>query len=357
MTTRPTGETAEQNPDQAAIADYFASEQFKRSRSTKLSADEKAFRDEVRHDQRRGRLLRAWTLELEQEDGLSIGIAFYGLGACWLAIAIFVPHGIWMLGGFTNQVFWFWITLVQFTFAPMLMCLAMISVTSSMWYVSLAKRFATAITMLTPATLMLVFGLVQIAWIDWNDVWPRVPFLVIAFCVASTAVTLPLQMWGGWSLSQAREMPRELPRLSTYQILELTAIASVIFAVGLFVRDQDVWFEGLACTLISLLCTLSVTAMIVTRLKAPRRFRYVGFITATVFGFTAMLIVSLFGFSRFEETMFWSNQTQQTVAILIASTIGTTIFVGTLRLTTWWLQLCGWQCVELNKTAGTPIYE
>ncbi|TWU51666.1 hypothetical protein [Rubripirellula reticaptiva] len=352
MTTQPISETAEPNLDQAAIADYFASEQFKRSCSTRLSEDEKAFRDEVRYDQRRGRLLRAWTLELEREDGLSMGIAFYGLGSCWLAIAIFVPHGVWMLGGFTNQVFGFWITLVQFTFAPMLMCLAMISVTSSMWYVSLAKRFATAIAILTPATLMLIFGLVQMSWIEWSDVWPRVPFLVISFCVASTAVTLPLQMWGGWSLSQAREMPRELPRLSTYQFLELTAIASVIFAVGVFVRDRSIWYEGLACTLISLLCTLAVTAMIVTRLNKLRRYRFIGFVIASVFGFTAMLIVSLFGFSRFEETMFWNNQAEQTFAILIASTIGAAIFVGTMQLATWWLHLCGWQCVKLNKVEG-----
>ncbi len=231
--------------DRAAIADYFASTQYERGSQRMRSTEDATFRDP-----RGGRLLRAWTLELEDEDRLSIGIAFYGFGACWLAIAVGVPYGIWFLGGFTNQNFGFWIVIVQLTFAPMQMCLSMIAVTSAMWYVSLAKRFAIAIMILVPGTAMLMFGLAQVTWIDGNDLWPRVAFQVTAFCAASALIVLPIQIWIGWSLSQARETPRRLPRVSTYQFLELTAIASVLFAIGMMVRDREIWIESLIVAIV-----------------------------------------------------------------------------------------------------------
>ncbi|TWU60006.1 hypothetical protein Poly51_02790 [Rubripirellula tenax] len=335
--SEPGGES-KLTPDQIAVAAYFASDQYKQSRS---KSDES---DEAIADPGSGRVLRAYTLELEKEDGLSIAMAFYGLGAFWILSAMAAAYGIWILGGFMNLTFAFWIAMVQFTFAPIFVCLSMIAVTSSMWYVSLAKRFFVAVMMLTPGVMMLMFGLEPLAFLDAGDVWPKVALQVLAYAVACAVVSLPMQLWGGWSLSQARETPRQLPRLGTYEILELITIASILFAIAVLVRNRDTWREIVVASVVAIVTTVGVIAVIASRLN-PDGPRWFGTFVGFVCGYIAMLIASMYAFSRFDETIYSLNQDQQWNIVMIASVVGTALFMLTLTLGQWWLRACGWQCV------------
>ncbi len=327
-------------PDQLAVAEYFASSAFDQSRRSRRDPTDGKFKRPTR---------QPWTLDLESENRLSIGVAFYGIGAAWLVLSIFVPYGVWMLVGFNGQAFPLWISIVQITFAPIMACLTFASVTISMWYVMIVKRFALAAAVILPGLMMLIFGLSRMSVFHVRDAAQMTLMPMFAYCIASVVISLPVQMWSGLSLSHAREVQKLYPRLGILAIMQLTLIASLVFAVNGVVGDGHISQEMVVAAIIGLVSTVATAVYVVNRSTEDSHGWFLATLVTIVFAFVAMLLVSLYAYVRYDETIVMFNSDQQWIVVVIATTSGTSIYFGFLRLGFIWLRACGWKCVSSSQ--------
>ncbi|QDT05249.1 hypothetical protein K227x_36490 [Rubripirellula lacrimiformis] len=343
------------SPDQAAIADYFRSPQFAETKVRRLSEDDRKIRSAARS--RHAGFVRSWTMELSDERGLSIGVAFYGLAVCWMLMSMGIPYGVWILSGFDGQLFPIWVIFIQLTFAAPLACLTLISVTSALWCVSLLRRFLLAVAVLMPGTAMLAFGLAQLGWLDLAEAFAQTLYQILAYTVVSSSLVLPIQMWGRWSLSHARESPGVLPKLGTRSIMELTMIASLVFAIFMFVRGSELWYQILIVAAIALVSTIAITLIVVSHLLRPRTGRWLAILVSSGFAYAAMTLTSICVFASYDESIVWFNQNAQYTVIVIISILGTCLFMATAMVGQWWLRGCGWQCISPHRAQHSGALE
>lgn len=328
--------------DQLAIAEYFASPEF-------AKAGQRG--KEVFVDRRPPRLIDHYSLDIDSDRGLSVGMAFWGLGSSLLLVGMAFPYLAWFLSDAFNRNFAVWMTLIQFAFAPLLAVLTLISATAAFWYVDLWRRFALALLVTVPGLAMVFFGMIQMDLLSWSDLIPAAPLSLMAFCVAVGTVILPIQMWSRWSLSHASDEVREMPSMGTRTIMELTLIASAVFAFGLLARSDDLIFEMLVAIIVGAMSACAMLSLALTRLRRDRRGTWFGVVMSLLFSSAAMFLMSLHAFSRYEETIAWFAAGNETTVVAATSIVGTSIFYICLEMGRWWLRACGWQCVDRREAA------
>lgn len=332
--------------DQDEIARYFASPAFRKSTD---DADPLAQR--LATEPLDGSLYRVWSLELESDDGLSIGIAFWGLMAACLMVGIVVPYGVWMVGGAGGSSFVTWLVLLQCFFALLVAALTLISVTAALWHVSLWKRFAVGVGVIVPGMALLMAGLRQIWFLESDFIFPGAVMQVITMCSVAAATSLPFQLWGNVSLSHARKAPQPLSRMGVRTIMEMTLVACPLFWIASQVKDRDVWTDLMLLSIPVVALTLGTISLVVTQLDGrPRRTnrmrRLMG--NAILFAMSSVTFsfVGLFAFAKYESTIASRGAANETITISISVTVGVIVCALTLWAGMWWLRACGWQCVN-----------
>ncbi len=332
--------------DRDAIVDYFASREF-----VGAAGGEDPFANRLANEPLDGTLYRTWSLELESDDHLSIGIAFWGLGAACMLVGILVPYGVSMVGGVAGNSFFLWIALVQSFFGLLIACLTLSVVTASLWHVSLWKRFATVVAIVLPGMMLMMGGLSQIWFLEDGFIWSRAVILVTAICTIAGLTALPFQFWGGWSLSHARQSPTPLPPLGVRTIMEMTLLSCPIFWMATRVQDPNVWKDVMLLAIAVIALTVGVVGLLMAQLDdRPRRtMRLRRWITSGVAALLATITFSITGmiaFAKYESTIASQASIGEGVTVAISIGIGTLVSLFVFWAGAWWLRACGWQCVR-----------
>lgn len=342
------------SPDKAEIARYFASPAFRKS-----TDDVDAFAQSRATEPLDGSLYRVWSLELESDDGLSIGIAFWGLAAACLLVGIVVPYGVWMVGGAGGTSFFAWLVLLQGFFALLIASLTLISVTAALWHVSLWKRFGVCVGVIVPGIALLMAGLRQIWFLESDFIFPGAIMQVITICTIAGASALPFQLWGGISLSHARKAPQPLTPMGVRTIMEMTFVACPLFWIASRVSDPDIWTDLMLLSIAVVALTLGIMALLVTQLDGrPRRTHRVRRLIGNAILFTlssvTFSLVGLFAFAKYESTIASRGAADETITVSISVMVGVIVCALTIWAGTWWLRACGWQCVRGETFDHSP---
>lgn len=332
--------------DQAEIARYFASPAFRKSID-----DTDPLAQRLATEPLDGTLFRAWSLDLESDDGLSIGIAFWGLAAACLMVGIVVPYGVWMVGGASGSSFFAWLVLLQGFFALLIACLTLVGVTAALWHVCLWKRFGVTVGVVVPGMALLMAGLSQIWFLESDFVFPGAVMQVITICSVAAATALPFQLWGDLSLSHARKAPQPLPPMGVRTIMEMTLVACPLFWIASRVRDPEVWMDLMLLGIAVVALALGTIATLVTQLDGrPRRTnrfrRFIGSVILFALSSVTFSFVGLFAFARYESTIASRGAADESITVSISVMVGVIVCAMTLWAGTWWLRACGWQCIR-----------
>lgn len=340
--------------DRAEIARYFESDSYRESID-----DDDPLVQRLATEPLDGALFRAWSLELESDDGLSIGIAFWGLAAACLMVGITIPYGVWMVGGVAGSSFFLWLVLLQSCFALLVACLTMSSVTAALWHVSLWQRFGIGVIVIVPGIAMLLVGLDQIWFLGPGFIFPGAVMQIVTTCSVAAVTALPFQLWGELSLTHARKSPKPLPPMGVRTIMEMTLLACPLFWIASRVKDPDVWMDLMLLAIAVVALALGTIAMLVTQLDGrPRRENRMRRVTGNAILFVlssiAFSVVGLFAYARYDSTIASRGAADETITVSVSAMTGVIVCALALWAGVWWLRACGWRCVRGDTIERLP---
>jgi hypothetical protein len=338
--------TATLSEDQQAIAEYFASETYARSKSRPIGASSRPGRSK-------------WPdRSLAPTTSFVMGLA--GLSAMLFILGTLAP----MLTGELNWAMKTSDNYVVFTMLdqtmiyPAIMVFTFVAVTPMFWYGSVLLRFVLAAILIVPAC----FGfLSQSDRFDPPSGFPLI-FTAVACATFLTigAIAVLVQMWSHWTLSHSRQIDSPLAPTGTRSIMELT----VVTAVGCFAflsvdtSDSDVVETLLLFMALGFCTAVAVIGMLIAFLRPGRRNFFAASISA-LFAFGGSFIYS--GMHAF-KAFGWGELPNMLLPMVVASVYGTAVFGGVMCICIWWLRVCGWVCLsreeerQVRETASQDLW-
>lgn len=326
------------NEDQQAIAEYFASETYQRS---KLQAHD--FPSQSR-----------WALEntsLHDRDvvpttsfcwgllGLVGIVMFFGLA---MPLEMELVEQIFNTG---RPMFAFQAIVFHTLLFPATISFSFATVTPMFWYGSIVFRFALAALMVLPGCIAFYVAASWTGELGGGNFWPGFMAVMFVYFLTAGSVALTIQMWSPWALSHARHRDSPLPTLGTRSMMELTVIAAVGFAVIVSI-DTSEFMEGLLFfAALGLLSSLAVISLLIAFLRQDHKNHRAavisaGFAFGSAFLLTGFLAVMEFG---------WDSILFHFFLVSAISVYGAVLICGVMWLCLWWLRSCGWLCVNRKE--------
>jgi hypothetical protein len=336
--------TATPSEDQQAIAKYFASETYARTKSRPFRASSRPGRS------------RWPDRSLAPTTSFVMGLA--GLSAMLFVLGTLAPMLTgelnWAMETSDNYVIF--TMLDQTMIYPAIIVFAFVAVTPMFWYGSVLLRFVLAAILIVPAC----FGfLSQSDRLDPPGGFPLM-FTTVGFATFLTigAVAVLVQMWSHWTLSHSRQIDAPLAPTGTRSIMELTVVTAVGCFAFLSVDASD-FVEMLLLFMALGLCTaVAVLGMLIAFLRPGRRNFFAASISA-LFAFGGSFIYSgMHAFNAFG----WGKLPSMLLPMVGASIYGAAVFGVVMCICVWWLRACGWVCLsrdderQVRETASQDLW-
>ena len=215
---------------------------------------------------------------------------------------------------------------------PMVIGLAFTTVTPLFWHGSVLSRFALAVLVVLPGSIVFVlgFGIEGVAESSFA--------MFLSVAVAAVFV----QLWTQWTISHSRPLNAPIAPTGTRSIMELTGIASVCFAILASFDTTDIALTIGLSVAVGSLASAAVIGIVIAFLRPGQR-NLLAALIASLFAMTCATVVcgavAIFGFGL------------QTMAAHIPEITGVTslgavyVFV-LLMMGIAWLRACGWVCLN-----------
>ena len=229
----------------------------------------------------------------------------------------------------------FYCVVGQVFFIPMVVSLAMATVTPLFWYGSVLIRFGLASVVVLPGAIAFSIGF------DFDGVRPS----LFAMFLSIAMVTVLVQLWTQWTVSHSRPMDTPIQPTGTRSIMELTGIASVCCAVFAAIDFTDIGLTVALSALVSVITAVAVIGMVIAWLR-PRQGNLLGVLAAGLSTLTGSVVlcgsVAVLGIGV------------QAIGARLLELIGVAIFGAVVFLVLilagiWWLRICGWVCLNREQ--------
>jgi hypothetical protein len=316
-----TCQPSSQDIDQIEVESYFASEEFQRvPPSSRIPRKER----------------RVWP-NRDISPATSFSMALVGFSLVYLLVGLFTGpaiDGLYASMDPANEMIAYCVV-GQMFFIPMLVGLAMATVTPLFWYGSVLARFALASAVVLPGAIAFVMGC------DADGAAES----LFAMFLSIALVTVLVQLWTQWTISHSRAMDTPIQPTGTRSIMELTGIASVCCAVFAALDLTDIGLTVVLGILVSAIAAVAIVGMMIAQLR-PRGGNLFAALISGLFAFTGSAVlcgsVAIFGVG------FRSIGTR--LPELIGVTVmGTAIFLVLMLMGIWWLRTCGWVCLNREQ--------
>jgi hypothetical protein len=326
------------NEDQQAIAEYFASETYQRS---KLQAHDFPSRS-------------GWALErfsLLDRDIVST------TSFCWGLLGLV---GIVMFFGFAmplemelvesifrtgRPLFAFQAIVFQTLLIPAAVSFSFATVTPMFWYGSIVFRFALAALMVLPGCFAFYLAASWTGELAGGNFWRGFIAIMFVHFLTAGSVALTIQMWSPWALSHARHRDSPLPTLGTRSMMELTVIAAVGFAVMVSIDIGELMGALLFFAALGFMSSLAVISLLIAFLRQGHQNNQAAVISAAFAFGSAFLLTGFMAVMEFG----WDSIHFHFILVSAISVYGAVLICGVMWLCLWWLRSCGWLCVNRRE--------
>ncbi len=337
MTDESTREPIESlSADQRALAEYFETDTYKNWMASRAN-----------------RPARAWVLDLMQRDdaflspGTSYRSGLLGLSGILLFFAVLMPLEIELAEsvmrrsrGYVQMTMF-----IQFMAFPPMIAFSFATVTPMFWYGPLLVRFASGALMVIPGYIGFYVALMLVDESPPDDFWYGFSAVLFAQFLTAGAVALTVQMWSPWTLAHHREPGTSLPPLGTREMMELTGIAAIGFAIFVSIDTGGIVEGMLFFTGVGFLTSVAVIGILIAFLRRTHRSVVAAIVSAMGAFATALLLCSFFAIAEFG----WDSILNDFLVVGLASLFGAIVIYAVMWLCLWWLKSCGWECVSREE--------
>ena len=340
MTDKPDAHGSPLSEDQIAVAEYFASDRYQRS---KVSKD----------PTRQPVPTHASPLGEQIRPGLTSFFAgLSGLAAITFVFAVAFPIGIKLLEDLTSgkPAYLFMMFIVQTMFFPPMVGFAFATVGSMFWYGSIALRFVIATLAVLPGC---VGFLVAMTWLEESgprDFYYAFAMVMFTSFVATAAVALTVQIWSRWTLTHARIDGSALPVPGIRSMIELTGIAAIGFSIFASNDIGDIIDGILFFGAFGLLASAAIISVLIGFLGGGGRRRPAAMISACCAFCVALLPNGFFAVVEYG----WDALSTESLLIAGASLYGAALIGCLMWLCVRWLHFCGWRCIHRTTERQRP---
>ena len=336
---------ADLSEDRQAIANYFSSDVFCR---TKLTTDEYSrFAGQA--------ALPSDSLGGSEAASLYGGMAgLYGLGVIFLGVIPMMVIGVSLyLPVIGQSTYLAEMLLGQSVLLAPCIVFTFTIVTSLLWCGSIFERMLMAMGALIPAVVAIGILLTLVESVSWDD-FQESCLILLTVLMAIALVTVAIQMWTPWTLTHARKKNDALPTTDLQMILELTTVAAISFSIVASQCTEESLLTMAGCGGVGFLLALPTLGVVILFLQDRP-------LHPIIYGISVTMAIGLALFWNLGVAFQVSNGSVASISgwkIALATCYGALLIYSVMAVCLRWLHRCGWRCVNRRQVAimvGAPI--
>jgi hypothetical protein len=283
---------------------------------------------------------------------VSVWLGLAGLGSLLSLFACIPPIAIELLNsslglppppGYLLQAI-----IIQSIFLPPVISSTIVIAAVFFWYVPISIRYLVAATLAIPAGILFL-GLMSYFEQPMPADFVKSFFAAMfALFVSAGATAMVVQMWSPWALTHFRFDDRQLPKLGTRALFELTTVTAISYAIIIALSNDPALTTSSFIVGISLfsafgiLASLTGIGLLLVFLR-DRQIRLASAWIPLMLMFVAALMLPAF---IAVQEFGWNSIRSDAPIVIVAAVYGLMIIGAVITLHLGWLSTCGWRCVN-----------
>lgn len=226
---------------------------------------------------------------------------------------------------------------------PPLIVFSFLVITPTFWCGPILVRFLIALLMVGPSCVGFYFSMAS-----WNPYFVNEwdPMLgmfttMVGFFLASSSLSISLQIWSRWSLSHDGYV-WSIPATNTRTMIQLTGVTALLCAALAAIRTPDKGMFLVGGTALAIVITLPAIALVTSFMQEAKRNYFLAAGCLLVFFFVALGVAAAMARDWIGQPL----QEQNFPEILGLGIYSTAVITASYASCIWWLRSCGWRCLS-----------